>query len=161
MSGRLIDRALLDAATAAARASPRRRKNRNFHASEADTSHRLLNAVEPGTYIPPHRHNDPAKDESIIVLRGRLGAVFFDETGRVTEHALLQPGGAVVGINVPHGSYHSVIALAPGTVFFEAKAGPYEPLRPEEKAPWAPAESDPDVGDYLEELSALFVPRAT
>lgn len=153
---RILDQALLDEVSAEARHSPRLRKNRNFHARESDASHRLLNAIEPGSYIPPHRHLDSAKDESIIILRGALGAVFFDDAGAVTEAARLLPGGAGVGLNVPSGTYHTVFALESGTVFFEAKAGPYEPLRAEEKAPWAPAEGDAGAADYLEWLVRLI-----
>lgn len=153
---RCIDNALLDAVSAEAKASPRLRRNRNFHASESDASHRLLNAIEPGSYIPPHRHLDSAKNESIIILRGALGAVFFDDAGAVTEAARLSPCGAAVGLNIPSGTYHTVFALESGTVFFEAKAGPYEPLTAEEKAPWAPAEGDAGAADYLERLGRLI-----
>ena len=153
---RVIDRRLLDEVSAEARASPRRRKNRNFHASEADASHRLLNAIEPDSYIPPHRHLDAGKDETILVLRGRLGAVFFGEDGEAAQTAVLEPGGAAVGINVPHGVWHTVLALEPGTVFFEAKAGPYAPLAETERAPWAPAESDAGAAAYLARLLALL-----
>lgn len=152
---RIIDQALLDEVSAEARRSPRLRKNRNFHAAEADASHRLLNAIEPGSYIPPHRHLDSAKDESIFVLRGALGAVFFDDAGAVTEAVRLAPDGAAVGINIPSGAYHTVFALEAGTVFFEAKAGPYAPLRVEEKAPWAPAEGDAGAAEYLQRLGRL------
>jgi cupin fold WbuC family metalloprotein len=152
---RIIDQALLDEVSAEARRSPRLRKNRNFHAGEAEASHRLLNAIEPGSYIPPHRHLDSAKDESILVLRGALGAVFFDDAGAATETARLAPDGAAVGINIPSGVYHTVFALEAGTVFFEAKAGPYAPLRAEEKAPWAPAEGDAGAADYLQRLGRL------
>jgi cupin fold WbuC family metalloprotein len=133
-----------------------RRKNLNFHETETDASHRLLNAVEPGSYIPPHRHQDPNKDESIVMVRGRLGAVFFDEAGRVVEQGVLEAGGKQPMINVPHGTFHTVLALAPGTVFFEAKAGPYLPLTATERASWAPQEGDPDAQGYLARLTALF-----
>lgn len=156
---RVLDRVLLDEVSAEARLSPRLRKNRNFHASESDASHRLLNAIEPGSYIPPHRHLDSAKDESIIVLRGALGAVFFDEAGAVTQAALLSPCGEAVGLNIPSGAYHTVFALESGTVFFEAKAGPYEPLTAEEKAPWAPAEGDAGAAEYLGRLGRLVSNR--
>ncbi len=144
-----IDAALLDQTSAAARTNPRRRKNHNFHAADDAACHRLLNAVEPGSYIPPHRHLDPAKDEAMIVLRGRLGVVFFDEAGRVADQAVLAPGGAQVGVEIPHGTYHTVLALEPGTVFFEAKAGPYLPLTAEERAPWAPGEGEEGAAAYL------------
>lgn len=153
---RLIDQALLDQLGAAARASPRRRKNLNFHADEAAPCHRLLNAIEPDSYVAPHRHLDPAKDESIVVLRGRLAAVIFDEAGRVTQTALLTPGGAACGLDLPHGTYHTLLALEPGTVMFEAKAGPYTPLTEAERAPWAPAEGDAAAPQYLASLTALF-----
>jgi cupin fold WbuC family metalloprotein len=78
---RIIDQALLDATSERARQSPRLRMNHNFHAGNEAACHRLLNAVEPGSYCPPHRHLDPDKHEGIVILRGCLGLVFFDETG--------------------------------------------------------------------------------
>lgn len=152
----IIDRCLLDETSAQASASPRRRKNHNFHASEGDVCHRLLNAVEPDSYIPPHCHHDVSKDETLIVVRGRIGAVFFDEYGSVISRALLVPGGEAAGVNIPHGMYHTLVALEPGSVFFEAKAGPYVPLTPQEKAPWAPAEGEPRASSYLADLTRLF-----
>jgi cupin fold WbuC family metalloprotein len=80
----LIDDTLLDAVCAEAAASPRRRKNRNFHPRDDHPGHRLLNALMADTYIPPHRHLDPNKDETYVVLRGLLGLVEFDDAGRVT-----------------------------------------------------------------------------
>lgn len=153
---RIIDQATLDLVSAQARENPRKRKNLNFHGAETDASHRLLNAIEPGSYIPPHRHQDPAKDESILILRGRLGAVFFDESGQVTESAILEPGGPNVMINVPHDTFHTVLALVSGTVFFEAKAGPYLPLSASERAPWAPQEGAAGAAGYLGRLERLF-----
>jgi cupin fold WbuC family metalloprotein len=88
-----IDSALLEHVSGLAAASPRRRKNFNFHLSEEDAAHRLLNAIEPDSYIPPHRHLDPTKDETLVVVRGRLGAVVFDETGSVVDTAVLDPHG--------------------------------------------------------------------
>jgi len=151
-----IDGALLDRITGEARLSPRRRKNYNFHASEADACNRILNAVEPGSYIRPHRHLDPSKDETLVMLRGRLGAVFFDDAGVVIGKLDLAPGAAAAGVHAPHGAFHTFLSLEPGTVFFETKAGPYVPLRPDELAPWAPAEGDPAAADYLAALERLF-----
>lgn len=146
----LIDQCLLDTVSGAAQASPRRRKNHNFHAGDADASHRLLNAIEPDSYIQPHLHADPAKDETIVVLRGKLGIVFFDAGGEITGSALLMPGGDTVGVNIPHGVYHTVLALEACTVFFEAKAGPYVPLGDAEKASWAPKEGEAGTAEWLE-----------
>ena len=152
---KIIDRALLGRVAVEAQAAPRRRKNYNFHAADADASHRLLNAVETDSYIPPHRHLDATKDETLVVLSGRFGVVFFDERGGVSGTEVLAPASAAMGVNIPHGCYHAVVALEAG-VFFEAKAGPFQPLRPEEKAPWAPAEGQPEAADYLERLKSLF-----
>lgn len=153
----IIDQALLDQVTTQAQSAPRRRKNLNFHASDGDASHRLLNAVEPSSYVAPHRHGHPTKDESIIALRGRFGILLFDDGGRVTRTAILEPGGAAVAANIPHGVFHAIVALAPGSVFFEAKAGPFVPLAPAEKAPWAPAEGDARVPEYLEWMKQTVV----
>jgi cupin fold WbuC family metalloprotein len=152
----LIDHALLDTVSLEAKLSPRRRKNRNFHASDNELSHRLLNAIEPGSYIVPHRHLDPTKDETMIVLRGKLGVVFFDDAGELTQTAVLAADGTNCGVTIPHGVYHTVLACLPGTVFFEAKAGPYLPLTEAERAPWAPGENVDEAAAYAQSLSELF-----
>lgn len=153
---RLIDRPLLDELVATATAAPRRRKNHNFHRSDFDVAHRLLNAIEPGSYVPPHRHLDPAKDETMLVVRGQLGVVCFDDAGRVTQTSLLVAGGEAIGVDIPHGVWHSVLACSAGTVFFEAKAGPWAPLAEAERAPWAPAENEEGAAAYQAALRALF-----
>lgn len=153
---RRLDAALLDAVVSGARASARRRLNHNFHPSNDFPGHRLLNALEPDSYLPPHRHLDPHKDESILVLRGRLGALVFDDAGQVIDRVVMTPGGECCGIDIPHGTWHTVLALESGTVIFEAKAGPYRPLSPEERAPWAPAEGSPESAGYWARLAASF-----
>jgi cupin fold WbuC family metalloprotein len=152
----LIDNQLLDQTSGAALASPRRRKNHNFHVSEAEGANRLLNAVEPGSYIQPHRHLDPNKDETFVVVRGRFGLVLFDEAGGIARTARLGAGAEAVGANIPHGTYHTLVSLQPGSVFFEAKAGPYVPISDAERAPWAPREGHPGASGYLAELERLF-----
>ncbi|MBI3571236.1 MAG: WbuC family cupin fold metalloprotein [Gammaproteobacteria bacterium] len=152
----VIDRDFLERVSSQAKASPRRRKNYNFHAAENDPCNRLLNAIEPDSYIQPHYHRDQAKDETIVVVRGRLGVIFFDERGAVTSTEVLASAGESVGVNIPHGMYHTLVALETGSVFFEAKAGPYAPLTPREKAPWAPVEGEPRASSYLADLKRLF-----
>jgi cupin fold WbuC family metalloprotein len=120
----LIDDALLDAVCAEAAASPRRRKNRNFHPRDDHPGHRLLNALMADTYIPPHRHLDPNKDETYVVLRGRLGLVEFDDAGAVMRTLKVGAGGAAIGVDVAHGTWHTAVALEDETVFLEAKARP-------------------------------------
>lgn len=142
--------------TARAMAAPRRRKNHNFHTGEAAPCQRLLNAVEPDSYIPPHRHLDPDKDETIVLLSGRIGIVFFDETGTITGDAVLDVAASRFGVTIPANTYHSLVALTTGSVFFEAKAGPYRPLAENERAPWAPNESDAAAPAYLATLRRRF-----
>ena len=155
---RLISDELLDGVIAEAKASPRKRKNFNFHPSDESRCNRLLNALEYGTYIRPHRHLDSEKEELMVLLRGKMGMVYFDDTGNVTETALLSADGPAFGIDIPAGTYHSLVCLEAGTVFLEAKAGPYRPFTPEETAPWAPAEQDPAAASYLSGLERLFSP---
>jgi cupin fold WbuC family metalloprotein len=152
----VIDQALLAELAAEAQQSPRQRKNRNFHPADDYPGHRLLNAIEPGSYVTPHRHLDPHKDETILCLRGRLGVVVFCPSGAVDRSYALARAGNCIGVDIPHGIYHSVLALEAGTVFFEAKAGPYVPLAADEKAPWAPVEGEPDGAAYLANLRSLF-----
>lgn len=146
----------LDELTMLARESARRRKNYNFHHSDADLSHSLLNAMEPDSYIQPHRHLDPDKDETLLVIRGRIGMIIFDDSGGIECRAVLEPGGDPAVVNIPSGVFHTWICLEPGSIFFETKAGPFIPLLPEEKAPWAPEENTGTVREYLEKLRSLF-----
>ena len=152
----IIDRKLLDRLSTQAGENPRLRKNWNIHESDDFCCHRLLNAIEPGSYIRPHRHLDPTKNETFLIVRGRLGVILFDEKGVVTETVLLAAGGETCGVDVLLGLYHSAVSLAPGTVFFEAKAGPYRPLLPEEQVAWAPVDGSAETVAYLASLKGLF-----
>jgi cupin fold WbuC family metalloprotein len=152
----LIDDKLLDDVCAEAAASARRRKNRNFHPRDDHPGHRLLNALMADTYIPPHRHLDPNKDETYVVLRGLLGLVLFDDAGGIVRVVKVGASATAIGVDVAHGTWHTAVALADNTVFLEAKAGPYLPLTAEERAPWAPPENAPGAAAYLEGLKALF-----
>jgi cupin fold WbuC family metalloprotein len=148
----VIDDDLLSEVCAEATTSPRRRKNRNFHPTDDHPAHRLLNAMQPDSYIAPHRHLDPNKDETFVVLRGLLGLIVFDDAGGVVQTAKVGAGGAAIGGDIPHGTWHTAVALEPDTVFFEAKAGPYLPFTAAERAPWAPAENSVEAPAYLASL---------
>ena len=141
----------------AAKENPRLRKNLNFHTRNDAHCHRLLNALEPGTYIPPHRHQDAEKDETMIVLKGRFGVLIFDEIGEVTEQFIMAESGNILGVTIPAGVFHSMVALDSGSVFFESKAGPYAALTEVEKASWAPSESDTASAAFLEKMMAFFI----
>ena len=153
---KVIDSQILDDITAQAERNPRKRKNFNLHPSDDSFCHRLLNAIEPESYIRPHRHLDPAKDESFVIIRGKLGIITFDGDGNVLEKAVLSAANETLIADIPHGVFHAAVSLEKGTIFFEAKAGPYLPLTEKEKAPWAPEDGDPHAAPYLVGLKALF-----
>jgi cupin fold WbuC family metalloprotein len=155
----IIDDKLLDELSAAACASPRRRLNRNLHADYAEPCQRLLNAVEPGTYIRPHRHLTPPKPECFLAVRGRMALAVFADDGSMLRVVALVPGGPVAGVDLPAGAWHAIVALAPGSVFFETKPGPYAPLTDKDFAPWAPAEGSPGAGAYQRQLEAAVQAR--
>lgn len=121
-----ITQELLDNLTAQAKASPRLRMNFDLRNSSADGSQRMLNAIEPGSPLPIHRHR--SSSETVICLRGRLVEDFYDDSGTCTESIELAPCSPVVALNIPAGQWHTVRSLESGTVILECKDGPYEPL---------------------------------
>lgn len=126
-----ISQAVLDYLTEQAKASPRLRMNLDLRNSDQDKSQRMLNAIEPGSVLPIHRHQKTS--ETVVCLRGRLVWEFYDELERLcTETIELSPGGPVVALNVPAGQWHTVRALESGSVILEMKEGAYEPLGPED-----------------------------
>ncbi|MBL7967347.1 MAG: WbuC family cupin fold metalloprotein [Prolixibacteraceae bacterium] len=151
-----ISQQLLDDLTQKAKQSPRRRLNHNFHEDLADPINRMLNALEPGTYIQPHKHENPDKREVFIVLRGSLVVVFFDDSGNVTEFVLLDPENGNYGVEVPVCTWHSLFALEPGTVIYEVKDGPYSPLDDKNFASWAPREGESECEAYLKMLIVRY-----
>ena len=123
-----ITQAILDDLTAKAKASPRLRMNLDLRNSDADQSQRMLNAIEPGSQLPIHRHQNSS--ETVVCLRGRLVEEFYDELERIcTERIELSPNGPVVALNIPAGQWHTARALESGTVILEMKNGKYEPIQ--------------------------------
>ena len=123
-----ITQAILDKLTEEAKASPRLRMNLDLRNGEEDSSQRMLNAIEPGSPLPIHRHQKTS--ETIVCLRGRLVEEYYDELERrCTEAIELSPNGPVVALNIPAGQWHTVKALESGTVIMEVKDGAYEPLQ--------------------------------
>ena len=126
-----ITQALLDTVSEQAKASPRLRMNYDLRNSAEDKSQRMLNAIEPGTVMPIHRHQKTS--ETIACLRGRFVIEFYDELERIcTDSIELSPNGEVVAVNVPAGQWHSLRCLESNTVLLESKDGPWEPLTPED-----------------------------
>jgi cupin fold WbuC family metalloprotein len=120
---RIIDDRLLEEVSAKAKDSPRLRMNFNFHQSLDEKCHRFLNAVEPGTVVPIHRH--PTKDETFIVLKGRVKVSTFNDEGEVLESVVLCQEEGMYGVDIPKNVWHTLESLDPGSVIFECKEGPF------------------------------------
>ena len=126
-----IDKELLDNLTKQAKVSPRLRMNLDLRNSAEDKSQRMLNALEPGTIVPVHRHR--FSSETVVCLRGHLRELFYDENGeKVVEVVDLVAGGDCCALNIPLGMWHTVEVLESGTVIMEVKDGPYEPMKEED-----------------------------
>ena len=156
----------LDTLTAEAAAAARRRSNRNLHESLEDPVQRLCNAMEPETYVRPHRHPEPERWELFVVLRGAASVLRFDGSGTLQERLELAPESACHVAEIPPQHWHTVVAREPGTVLFEVKPGPYRPLDDKDFAGWAPAEGTAAAGAFLERLrtaaagESVVVPEA-
>ena len=123
-----ITQGLLDSLTEQAKESPRLRMNMDLRNSAEDQSQRMLNAIEPGSPLPIHRHQKTS--ETVVCLRGRLVEEFYDDLERTCiERIELSPNGPVVALNIPAGQWHTVQALESGTVILEMKNGKYEPIQ--------------------------------
>lgn len=156
---KLIDKNLLDATTAKAKQSPRLRMNYNFHESLDASINRLINAMEPDTYLRPHRHKNPDKNEVFLLLRGKAALFLFDDTGAVTESVILDPIAGVYGGEIPCDVWHTLLVLESGSVVYEYKQGPYAPLSSENTAPWSPDADDMvKVKMYMDELKSYLNP---
>ena len=140
---------LIATAVEASRLSPRRRIILPFHRRPDENLHRMLNAIQPGSYIRPHRHLFPPKPESIVLLRGSIHFVIFGDAGQVQSHFILSAGSANFGVDIQPGIYHTFFALEPDTVLFEVKPGPYDEKTDKDFAPWSPAEDDAEASTFL------------
>lgn len=125
-----INKELLTQVTSQAAESPRLRMNYNFHEGPDSKAQRLLNALEPGTILPIHRHRHTA--ETYILLRGKLNVIFYNDMGGEVDRFALDPQMDEYGVHIPAGQWHTVEVLEHGTVIFEVKDGPYMPLEPED-----------------------------
>ena len=119
----VIDSEVLDKVSEQAKASPRLRMNFNFHQSLDEKCHRFLNAVEPGTEVPIHKH--PTKDETFVILRGKVRVTTHNDDGSIIEDNVLCPEEGRYGVNIPKGVWHTIEALEPDSVIFECKQGPF------------------------------------
>ena len=126
----LINKALLDELSAQAKASPRLRMHFDLRNGPDDTSQRMLNALEPGTFMPIHRHRNSS--ETVAVLRGKVKWLYYDEKGQVTDIFIVEAGGEICGLSVPKGQWHNLECLEPDSVILETKDGAWEPQQAED-----------------------------
>ncbi|MBT3225579.1 MAG: WbuC family cupin fold metalloprotein [Deltaproteobacteria bacterium] len=112
----------------------------------------MLNAIEPDSYICPHRHITPPKDEGFLVLQGKGVTIIFEDDGQIRDMFLLDPSQGKWGVDIPAGLYHTILAVVPQTVFYEVKPGPYDPQTDKSFTSWAPPEGHPNAAAYLHQL---------
>ena len=122
----IIDKKLLDDLSAQAKANPRLRQSYDLRTTPDDNSQRMLNALEPGTIMPIHRHKNTS--ETMVMVRGKLKQRFHDDNGNITDEFIMEPCGQYSIVQIEAGRWHSLEVLEEGTVFFEAKDGTYEPI---------------------------------
>lgn len=140
---RVISQVDIQSLCAQARDVPRKRAHRNYHASYDEPIQRLLMAMQPGSYVRPHRHAEDQRWELMVVLAGCAGLLEFDEAGTVIARREMRPGGEQVGIEIGAYTWHTLFALEADTILLEIKPGPYQPLSDKDFASWAPAEGEP------------------
>lgn len=145
-----IDKQLLENLSLKAKDSPRKRAHFNLHPELNDPVQRLCIAMEPETYVLPHRHSDPTTWEILFILRGSLALLIFDDKGKVLERTVLSANGPVTAVEFPQNTWHAPISLETGTVVFEVKQGPYKAIGAINHAAWAPMEGKPETARFLE-----------
>ena len=141
---KVLDATALESLIAEAAASPRQRKNFNFHEGHADAIQRMFNAVEPDTFVRPHRH---PQWELFVLIAGSCALLTFAEDGTVVERLDLADGGTRA-VELSAGTWHSVVSCRTGTIIMEVKPGPYAPTGEADFGAWAPAEGTPEAAAY-------------
>jgi len=130
----------------------RKRKNYNFHHQDSDTLQRMLHAMNPGTYVQPHKHENPDKREAFILLEGRVAVVEFEDGGEIINSMILDREKGIYGVEIPERTWHMLIALENDSVVYEVKDGPWSPSDDKHFAPWAPREGDRNSQIYLQNV---------
>lgn len=152
-----ITEKLLDEVSGKAKESARLRMNYNFHPELSDPVQRLLNALEPWTYIRPHKHE--FKEESFTLLRGRILAVTFHDNGTIKDHCILDVALGNYGVEFEENTFHMLTSLQSGSVVYEIKEGPFVPHSVESSASWAPEEGSKEAKPFLKQIfESLDIP---
>ncbi|HNW96823.1 MAG TPA: WbuC family cupin fold metalloprotein [Bacteroidales bacterium] len=135
-----------------AKTTKRKRKNFNFHKEDSEILQRMLNALEPTTYVRPHKHINPDKKEIFVLLKGKIAVVEFDDFGNITEKIILSHELKNYAAEITPAAWHTVIAFESGSVYYEVKEGPYDITIDKIFAPWAPEEGFSQVDEYLKRI---------
>ncbi|WP_232850072.1 WbuC family cupin fold metalloprotein [Bowmanella yangjiangensis] len=157
MAIQLFDDSLFSQLQDGAAQSPRRRLNHNIHSDLSDPVQRLFITLMPDSYVRPHRHSQSDKWEFFLMLEGTASFVIFSQEGEVLARHTLCAQGPLRGLEIPPGTWHSVVALEQPATFLEVKQGPYQALSAEDMANWAPAEGEPEVQAFLQRLKGCQV----
>ena len=147
-----IDNHLIQIISEQAQSCNRQRKNYNFHKKAEDPFQRLINAIEPYSYIQPHKHENPDKREVFFVLKGRMLVVEFNNDGDIIDHIVLDALTGNMAVEIPERNWHTIISLETGSVSYECKDGPYNPDDDKNFAIWAPKEGDGNCNAYIDEI---------
>jgi cupin fold WbuC family metalloprotein len=150
-----IDQSLIADLAVKARNSDRKRINFNFHKIPGDPLQRLLNVMQPGTYLQPHKHENPDKREVFIALTGKFLALEFDELGNIADSTILNPLKGIYAAEVSARTYHTIICLEPDSAIYELKDGPYDPSDDKHFAPWAPREGAGGCDEFMKKILYL------
>jgi cupin fold WbuC family metalloprotein len=136
--------------------SSRKRKNLNFHKNSGDPLQRMLQALNPDTYVQPHKHENPDKREVFIILEGKVAVLEFDDSGVMINSVILDHRSGNYGVEIPERTWHTLIALEKNSLVYEVKDGPWSPRGDKLFAPWAPKEGSPKCKTYLDRLIKLI-----
>ncbi len=147
-----IDETFIETISQKAKSSSRLRMNYNYHPQLDDLLQRMLNAMEPGTYIQPHKHQDPDKTEVFFCLRGKIAVVEFSNEGKIIDFIILDTQSGNYACEIPPRTWHTVISLEIGSVAYEIKNGPYNPIDDKNFASWAPKEGHESCAAYLQSV---------
>lgn len=153
---KIYDVDYLEELTVLSKSNQRMRQHRNLHQSYDDPCQCLFNAIEPYSYIQPHRHGSNPSDERLFAVRGLMALLIFNEIGRVVD--IVKFGtekygdDIAVGVSISSHIWHTVVALENGSILCEVKAGPFDPNQPKDLATWAPSEGSAGATDYLNSL---------
>ncbi|MFO8053606.1 MAG: WbuC family cupin fold metalloprotein [Bacteroidales bacterium] len=148
----IADKKLLDRLSAKAKASKRKRSMFNFHKDASDPMHRMLNAMEPGTYVPPHKHENPDKREAFWVLRGKIALILFSDDGSIRQQIIMGSQTGNYGAEIPARTWHCLVCLKENSVAYEVKDGPWHPQNDKKYPSWAPKENTKQANAFVNKM---------